>query len=79
MLETKVLNTNEIRAFVHCQKCLEEVIEKRERGELISPREYAQLEVGFTVPGLQVWCKRHEVNVMHVDFEGVKHPANTTI
>ena len=35
-----------------------------------SPREYAQLEFGFTKPGVQVWCKRHEVNVMHIDFEG---------
>ena len=43
----------------------------------MSPREYASLEVGFTKEGLQIWCKRHEVNVMHIDFQGQRHPAAT--
>ena len=55
---------NEIVKFMHCVKCLDE------RPSSLSPREYAQLEIGFTKPGVQVWCKRHEINVMHVDFEG---------
>ena len=55
---------NEIVKFMHCGKCLDE------RPSSLSPREYAQLEIGFTKPGVQVWCKRHEINVMHVDFEG---------
>lgn len=63
-------NTNEIQGFLHCSLCLEE------RPKNISPREYASLEVGFTELGMQVWCKRHECNVLHVDFEGRKHPAN---
>ena len=57
-------NSNEIVKFIHCKKCLDE------RPSNLSPREYAQLEFGFTKPGIQVWCKRHEVNVMHIDFEG---------
>jgi len=61
--------TNEIEGFIHCQHCL------REKPDGVSPREYAQLEVGFTVQGLQIWCKRHEMNVMHIDFQGAKHPA----
>ena len=59
------MNTkNKIVSFIHCKKCLEE------KPPGISPREYVQLEVGFTKPGLQVWCKRHEVNVMDIDFAG---------
>ena len=27
------------------------------------------------IAGLQVWCKRHETNILHVDFEG-NTPAN---
>jgi hypothetical protein len=27
---------------------------------------------------LQIWCKRHESNVAHIDFEGANHPANQT-
>jgi hypothetical protein len=65
-------HTNVIRGFIHCGLCMEELPVGQ------SPREYAQLEIGFTKLGIQVWCKRHEVNVMHVDFEGQKHPANTT-
>jgi len=61
---------NVIAAFFHCKKCLQEL----PFGQ--SPREWAQLEVGFTEIGLQVYCKRHEINVMHIDFEGQQHPAN---
>lgn len=66
-----ILATNEIKLFLHCARCLAERPENR------SPRDWAQLEVGWTELGLQVWCKRHELNVLHVDFEGMKHPANT--
>jgi hypothetical protein len=65
---------NEIYGFIHCSKCLKEM--KVGVSDEVSPREYAKLEVGFTKQGLQIWCKRHEVNVMHIDFEGAKHPAD---
>lgn len=35
------------------------------------------LRVSFTDVGLQVWCLRHNCNVIHIDFEGRKHPAST--
>jgi hypothetical protein len=60
-------NHSEIVAFFHCAQCL------KERPEDIAPRDWAQLEAGWTKQGIQVWCKRHELNVIHVDFEGVKH------
>lgn len=37
------------------------------------------LQHGWTPIGFQVWCTRHNANVVHVDFEGVKHPANRTM
>lgn len=46
---------------------------------LLPARDYARLNVGFTPVGLQVWCVRHDCNVLHVDFEGYKHPGNQTI
>ena len=71
---TKIQYGNEIVRFIHCKKCLDEIPSG------VSPREYAQVEVGFTVPGVQVWCKRHEVNVMDIDFEGAgPFPANISI
>lgn len=69
---TKLSNKNEIKLYFHCGLCMKELPEG------ISPREWARLEVGWTERGLQVWCKRHDVNVMHIDFEGRVHPANTS-
>ena len=67
-----ISNTREIGGFLHCGLCL------KEKASSVSAKEYARLEVGWTKAGLQVWCVRHDVNVIHLDFEGQKHPANTT-
>jgi hypothetical protein len=40
--------------------------------------DWQKIQVGWTQLGLQVWCIRHDCNIMHIDFEGVKHRANTT-
>ena len=32
--------------------------------------------LGWTRWGIQVWCPTHNVNIMHVDFEGQKHPGD---
>ena len=70
--------TNEIVQFFHCKRCLEEVMEIiRRTGQSQSPATYQRLCVGFTPIGLQVWCRRHELNIVHIDFEGQQHPANT--
>lgn len=66
-------NTNQIILFLHCGLCVKE----KPRG--ISPRDWSQLEVGWTPHGIQVWCRRHECNVCHVDFQGQQHPANLSI
>lgn len=66
---TAVSLESEIISFVHCWNCL------KQKPDGVSPRDWAQLEVGWTKEGLQVWCKRCEANVVHVDFEGMKHPA----
>lgn len=65
-------STNEIVQYMHCSKCLSDIPSG------VSPAQHARLEVGWTKLGLQVWCRRHNCNVMHVDFEGAQHKANTT-
>ena len=37
---------------------------------------YSRYDVGFTMAGLQVWCRRHEINIVHIDFEDYVHPYN---
>lgn len=58
-----------ILTYIHCALCCEEVPEG------ISMQEYALEEVGLTRVGLQVWCRRHNANILHLDFEGFQHPA----
>jgi hypothetical protein len=67
-----VENTREIVTFFGCARC---VFEKPSE---VAPRDWMRFEVGWTPRGLQVWCVRHDINVIHMDFEGHKHPANTT-
>lgn len=69
----QIPNTMEISGFWHCGKCLAE-----KPGD-ISPRDYAKLEAGLTPLGFQLWCVRHECNVVHVSFDGFVPRANTTI
>jgi hypothetical protein len=71
-------NTNQIKMFLHCGKCLDELKAQAAREGSASPRDYARLSVGWTPLGIQVWCNRHDLNVLHVDFEGFQHPGNTT-
>jgi hypothetical protein len=57
---------NQILAYFHCAKCLKE----KPRDQ--SPRQWVRLEAGWTPRGLQVWCVRHEENVIALDFLGQK-------
>lgn len=65
-------NDLQISAYVHCGLCLDELPVGQ------SPQDYARHSVGLTRRGIQVWCVRHQCNVLHIDFEGNEHPANTT-
>lgn len=67
----KIPVTNKIKAFFHCGTCFDA------RPEGTSPHDWSQLEAGWTELGFQVWCRRCECNVIHIDFEDSKHPANT--
>lgn len=59
--------------FLHCKKCIQEWKDGKAVGE--SPETYARLTVAYTTMGIQVFCVRHQANVMHVDFQGQRHPA----
>jgi len=58
---------NEIKLYFHCKKCCEE---NKERFQ--NMREYSSIECGWTEAGFQVWCKRHNCNVVNVGFKGQK-------
>lgn len=65
-------NKLSIRAYIHCVLCIKELPPGQ------SPQDYQRIQTGWTIEGLQIWCVRHDCNIMNIDFEGVKHPANIT-
>ena len=75
--ELDLPNTKEIGMYLHCGLCVHDVMHGDMQGK-VTPRNYARLSVGWTKQGLQVWCERHEVNVIHIHFEGATHFANLT-
>jgi hypothetical protein len=72
-LPTKRFGQNGINNFCTCKFCFED----KPRG--VSTAEYSRLHVGFTTRGIQVWCARHEVNVIHLDFEGDPIKGSSTV
>lgn len=71
-------NDNNIVAYLHCSKCLAEISSNPELAAELSPKDYSRVQAGWTKEGLQLWCNRHECNVLHIDFQGNKLPADTT-
>lgn len=61
---------NCIKLFFHCRLCIESIPVG------MTPAQRSNLSAGFSELGLQVWCERHDCNVVHIDFQGVQHPAN---
>ena len=59
-------NSEMISNYFHCKKCLEQLPEGT------SPRDWARINVGFTQLGVQVWCTRHDKEIVHIDFLGQK-------
>lgn len=59
---SKVDEPLEIAQYCHCGQCIDELVSG------VSPRDWAQLEVGYTRDGIQVWCKRHNCNVVHLKW-----------
>jgi hypothetical protein len=71
----EIPNTNCIEMYLHCKLCL------REKPPGVSPESFqsGHLAIGYTKQGIQVWCKRHDCNIIHIDFAGQKFDANTTL
>jgi hypothetical protein len=61
---------NRIDMYLNCPRCLDELPHD------VTPRDWERLNVGVTNEGVQIWCVRHDVNVMVLDFLGQKIRAN---
>jgi len=58
---------NNIFMNFNCKKCQEEYMDGK-YGRNKSMAELARLSIGRTKTGLQVWCVRHEINVIDMDL-----------
>ncbi len=52
-----------IRLFCGCRNC------EKTRPRKQSAQEYSRLDVGLTATGLQVWCRRCDLEVAHLTPE----------
>lgn len=57
-----------------CNQCYEEYLAGLTDSK--SLQQYTMFDIGLTDIGLQVWCRRHDVNVVHVDFGGKQLKAD---
>lgn len=60
-----VVTMKQIKFYFHCRKCLEELPVGW------SPQEYALIEIGITETGIQVWCRRHDIEITHLESKEV--------
>ena len=62
-----------ITNYLACTKCAAEI-------ETLNPpqslQDYSQTDAGFTDWGVQIWCRRHQVNIVHIDFQQQRLPAD---
>jgi len=74
-VQRQIPTQNGITQLMHCPRCVKEL---GERKIPLSPQQYAKVEFGFTSRGVQLWCVRHNLNIIHIDFGDQKLRANTS-
>lgn len=63
-----------IKEILICNQCYQEYHAGLTDSK--SLQQYTILDVGLTDMGIQVWCRRHNVNVVHINFGGKKLVAD---
>ena len=63
---------SQIIHYYHCKQCLENI----PGGE--SPESYSRYSVGSTAEGVQVWCNRCEIEVVHYKDIGLRVIADSS-
>ena len=63
-------DTSDIVSYFHCKTCLAEM----PKG--VTPAKWSNQQAGWTGYGLQVWCNRHNKNILAIDFNKVADVIN---
>ena len=64
----------QIDQHIICANCEEEF--QAGSTDISSLQNYTKLCIRFPDFGIQVWCRRHDANVVHVNFNGQKFKAD---
>lgn len=57
------MKKDNISLYFHCRDCF------KDKPKNTSMEEYSRLSVGRTDEGIQVWCRRHDKQVLHLGFD----------
>ena len=62
---------DQIKLYQRCQSCQADLDTWTvdPNGDT-SPREYGRVEIGYTDDGIQAWCIRHEISIVHIQLKG---------
>lgn len=66
IVKLKTKERCQIEEFFHCKECMAELPENE------SPMDYQKIQAGWTEQGVEIWCTRHDLKIIHIDFEGQK-------
>jgi len=65
---------NNIKEPIVCSACLDEFAKGQTDAKTIGS--YLRMDIGFTQRGIQVWCQRHDANIVEIDFAGFQPEAD---
>jgi hypothetical protein len=62
------LQPHAILCHTYCRRCMKDLVRLNATAPAQSIRDYSEIECGWTEHGFQVWCTRHNRNVLHIDL-----------
>ena len=68
VIQTGKDNSNNIKRKIYCSLCVNDWLDKREELGDLDLIEYQHLTLGATESGVQVWCNKHDVNIIEIDI-----------
>ncbi len=64
---SQLLSSDKIFSMFNCKLCVEEYSDGK-FGRNKSMEQLSRINVGRTKTGIQVWCSRHEMNIIEIDL-----------
>jgi hypothetical protein len=66
--DRKPTEAKEIITPIRCERCVQEWSDDESLSSRIPISDFQMIEAGLTAKGIQVWCRRHQLNVVHIEI-----------